>query len=1025
MPEVELSYSAEELLGVLAKDLPPSAPAGSWLRALAAHDAGLAAAAAEGDLPAVMAESTTASAPDVTGAQVAAQACRHAEQRGAAVAKAFDVADALVALAREVVAPAEPEPVPEAEPEPVPEAEPEPEPKLDGTERTRTFRVFVSSTFDDFAVERNVLRTRVWPVLRELCREHHARFLPIDLRWGVSEEAALDQQTMNICLGEIERCQQVTPRPDFLVLLGNRYGWRPPPPQIPASEYDALLAWLKSTGHPDGGLLEEWYRRDDNADPPEYFLRRRTGVHEASEEWGPVERRLTAALAVAAADPSTDLSAAARRRYTYSATAQEIAHGALDVADADQAVAFVREIAPHADSGVEPASWSTYVDDDQSALTDLKQQVRDRLGPRVIAPPEPLPFGDAGLEYGPDYLTTFAEGIRDALASSIRAELEQPRPTSTEPAVGDPLEEEVRAHRRFAEERRAHFTGRREVLADINHYLDDDADPQPLVVHGEGGCGKSSLMAEVLRPLESESGSGLVLARFVGATPGSADGRTLLTSLCEELGRVSGDTTPVPTDLTDLASEFARRLTQIAAERPVRVLVDSLDQLGGPARSLTWIPRSLPPGVRMVLSTRSGQTLDPLRHRARLLELGGLERPDGEGLLTAWLESAVPRRTLQPGQREAVLDAFEASRGNPLYLRLAFEEARRWVSDEPPELLAIGVRELIRQNLLHRLASEDNHGHELVSTVLGYLAASRDGLAEDELTELLARDVPLYRHVLLHSFHVPEDLVDCAESSALRPADVPAAQWVADLRARAAKAGDGVGLDLLLDEVVPAGAGRPRPGPELPVVLWSRLAFDLAPYLTERRTENGNLLSFYHRELQEVAAAEFAVGEVGRDLHSRMADYFRELADPAGNGTWTGSRGPGRRGLSELPHHLTAGERWNDVEAVLTDFTFLEQKVTYVGVIEQEGGERLHTGVFALEADYDEALAEMRGQSGPVDRLRLIVTAVDLGEGLVVRCPHCNTRHPFDEAWRGHAITCPNPDCGGPLRVNEFLVTRS
>ena len=51
------------------------------------------------------------------------------------------------------------------------------------------------------------MRSRVWPSLRDLCRQYGARFQPIDLRWGVSEQAALDQQTMNICLGEIQRCQ--------------------------------------------------------------------------------------------------------------------------------------------------------------------------------------------------------------------------------------------------------------------------------------------------------------------------------------------------------------------------------------------------------------------------------------------------------------------------------------------------------------------------------------------------------------------------------------------------------------------------------------------------------------------------------------------------------------------------------------------------------------------------------------------------------------------------------------------------
>jgi hypothetical protein len=42
----------------------------------------------------------------------------------------------------------------------------------------------------------------------------------------VRDEAALDQQTMEICLREIERCQQTGIKPNFIVLLGERYGWR-------------------------------------------------------------------------------------------------------------------------------------------------------------------------------------------------------------------------------------------------------------------------------------------------------------------------------------------------------------------------------------------------------------------------------------------------------------------------------------------------------------------------------------------------------------------------------------------------------------------------------------------------------------------------------------------------------------------------------------------------------------------------------------------------------------------------------
>ncbi len=62
-------------------------------------------------------------------------------------------------------------------------------------------------------------------------------------------------------------------------------------------------------------------------------------------------------------------------------------------------------------------------------------------------------------------------------------------------------------------------------------------------------------------------------------------------------------------------------------------------------------------------------------------------------------------------------------------------------------------------------------------------------------------------------------------------------------------------------------------------------------------------------------------------------------------------------------------------------------------------------------------------------RRPLIVTAVDFGDGLVVRCPWCNTSHPLTEerkrGWLGNETPCPNEECGGPLKVNPFVVERS
>ena len=50
---------------------------------------------------------------------------------------------------------------------------------------TRTFRVFVSSTFEDLKAERDALQREVFPRLRKLCKENNARFQAIDLLLGV------------------------------------------------------------------------------------------------------------------------------------------------------------------------------------------------------------------------------------------------------------------------------------------------------------------------------------------------------------------------------------------------------------------------------------------------------------------------------------------------------------------------------------------------------------------------------------------------------------------------------------------------------------------------------------------------------------------------------------------------------------------------------------------------------------------------------------------------------------------------
>jgi len=108
-------------------------------------------------------------------------------------------------------------------------------------QQTKIFRVFVSSTFTDMQTERSILQRDAFPRLEKYCEENGAKFQAVDLRWGVNEESQLNQKTLQICFNEIARCQRISPKPNFIILLGEKYGWQPIPEIIPGEELDEIL----------------------------------------------------------------------------------------------------------------------------------------------------------------------------------------------------------------------------------------------------------------------------------------------------------------------------------------------------------------------------------------------------------------------------------------------------------------------------------------------------------------------------------------------------------------------------------------------------------------------------------------------------------------------------------------------------------------------------------------------------------------------------------------------------------------
>ena len=324
--------------------------------------------------------------------------------------------------------------------------------------RTRIFRVFVSSTFEDLKAERDTLQREVFPLLRKLCEAHGARFQAIDLRWGVRDEAALDQKTMEICQREIERCQRTGIKPNFIVLLGQRYGWRPLPARIDAREFEAIRD-SGTAGPEERGLVESWYERDNNAVPPQYLLRPRAGEWVDPARWQALEVRLHRILLDAAR--TAGLSEQALVKYWASATHQEILQGlGATPEDLRNVFAFCRQVP---DEACDPD------------LVNLKSFLRAQL-----------PAGNL-LSYRPNDL----EGLCQSVERTLRAVIEsEAAGFEARPA----LALEIEAHDAFARERALVF-GREKVLAAIPEYVLAARD-RPFVLHGVSGSGKSAVMAQ-------------------------------------------------------------------------------------------------------------------------------------------------------------------------------------------------------------------------------------------------------------------------------------------------------------------------------------------------------------------------------------------------------------------------------------------------------------------------------------------------------------------------------------------------
>ena len=393
--------------------------------------------------------------------------------------------------------------------------------------------------------------------------------------------------------------------------------------------------------------------------------------------------------------------------------------------------------------------------------------------------------------------------------------------------------------------------------------------------------------------------------RFIGVAPRSSDLRSLLSSLCQELRQRNPRADALPNEIKELRDEFSQHLQAATAEQPLILFLDALDQLADAnnGRLLNWLPLgSLPAHVKLVVSCLSdratgdpaGQPYAELQRRPipaeNFINLDVLSEAEARLLLfDRWLPKA--GRKVSEDQRARIEQrlASPACR-QPIYLKLLSDEVQLWHSYDSASVPGESVPALLKQ-LFDRLSQPANHGPLLVNRVLGYLSASRHGLAENEILEVLFAD-PEYRAKL-------NEATEQARHE------------------------------------LPPNAKR------IPIALWSRLRFDLASYLSERAAPGANVLTFYHRQIAAWARQRFAEAfDLGWQPHALLADYFdaqdsfsESLTEQQARAKRLppSPRSTNARKADELPwQRLEAAKRsgeWEALEELLTNVLFLEAKV--------------------------------------------------------------------------------------------------
>lgn len=748
------------------------------------------------------------------------------------------------------------------------------------------FRVFISSTFDDFAVERNLLKEIVWPEIESYCQKRGATFQAIDLRWGIPPELADTLDVVNICLDEVKNCKKLSPTPNFISLIGNRYGWRPLPKKVPSEVLNSCIRDIQCS-EKDRKTVLEHYTEDKNAIPSEYILNEQIS-DKNYENLLDILRKLS------------KNNTASKKYFDYSATHQEILEGILleHTISSDNYFSAFRTIDKLQNNELQDDILKKYTDtiilrngmltvdkEASSLLNELRKKIRSKLEGKSE---QIIDYSSTLDSYGvikvDKDLELFCIKIEKWLKKVIDKELKRLYKI-------DPLTFEIESHQVFLNERIKEYHGRRELVELFESNL---VSSDSLCISGDSGTGKSTAMAKfVSRRLSNGKKNTLIIYRFIGATPKSVNINTLLESIIYQLQKELNITTEVVGDIFELSLLFQELLEKATSLFNIILFLDALDQLEDKNDSwtLSWIPKAVK-NFKIIVSVVSTTVLFGNYKRvvyqkgyinSNTIELNTfkLNQEEVSEIVDHLLKLRLRKVTLE--QKAIILNNYSKSTNSMLFLKLAVIITSKWRSFDSQEYilekkltLKHTTSELI-QSFFNYLASKENHGLEFVLSVLALISNSRYGISEKELLEITWKNEK-YQAEFESRKHPSQPNVD-----------------------------------------------------KIPSFIWSKLYFDLEPFLMFRSYDKTLLLGFFHRVFLE-EAKKFTLIEK-EYTHRLLFEYFNnQKISPFYFVDFQGNSIINRRKITELPYNLALNVQYQTqfeekISEIYLNFHFLFSKV--------------------------------------------------------------------------------------------------